>query len=739
MKKLTNLVTKNLRWGLTFATWGSYVVFSFIIQEWVGAVIAAMSLLPVVVTSWYFGLIGSALAVISALMVNAFFLIIVFEYSFASAFLAPGVLWVDAILGLSALSIGFLSNQTQRLKREILYRKTLDEERQEYTDFLALLNNITRAALESDDLPAMLETLANRMGELFGTDNSYITLWDDEQQLTIPAAAFGPQSSSFLNTQFEPGEKTLTAKALQMRQALSVFDAATSPDVHPQKAPAVYRGSMLVLPLIAGERKLGAAILAHNSFHHFTEDEIARGEMVARHISLALDKGLLLEDAERNLQELSGMHAISKTFSATQEVTDIYGLLTERLATLIDAQICVVSLFNPESGELCAQLPGYGIADDLLVDFRFPLETLLESLDFTNFENVDLANNIDNIPTEFQSFVQKFQVNSVIVAAMHAESELLGFVFAANKPRGFTERDAHLMSIFAVQAAAVLRNARLFQQTQRNNKELAALFKLSNDLAAINEEKRIVQLILDSLSHELDYDYLGFYLVDPKTGDRVLQASAGWHDNPEIVCIPPGRGITERPILDGQLHYTPDVTKEPLYLVGIGNGSEVDVPIWIDGEVEGVLAAEKKEPYAFSQRDLDVLAAAANLAGLALTRGRLFSAERKQFEELAVLHAIALAITESVNENQLIERATQIIGVKLYSDNFGILLTEEGSKALRIHPSYSIDKKLLGEGISVPFGRGIIGRVAETGMPERIADVTLVPHYLGIDKKPAQK
>ena len=259
MKKLSILMKEYLRWGLTFATWGSYVVFSIIAHNWVGAVITVLSVLPVIVTSWYFGLIGSTLAVVTALTVNAFVLISVFDYSIASAFLAQIVVLGDLLLMIVAFVVGFLSKQNQRLNMEILEREKLDKERQEHTDFLALLNNITRAALELDDLPAMLQTLANRMGEIIGTDNSFITLWDDEQQLTTPAAAFGPQSSSFLSSQFEPGEKTLTAKVLQSRQALSVLDVRTSPDVHPQKAPAVYQGSMLVLPLISGERKLGAA------------------------------------------------------------------------------------------------------------------------------------------------------------------------------------------------------------------------------------------------------------------------------------------------------------------------------------------------------------------------------------------------------------------------------------------------------------------------------------------------
>ena len=200
------------------------------------------------------GIIGGALAVITALTVNAFFRMIVFEHSLASAFIAPTVVLVDVIRVIFAFAVGLLSNQTQQSNQEILERENLEKERQAYMGFLVLLNNITRAALESDDLSAMLQTLANRMGELFGTDNSFITLWDDDRQLTKPIAAFGPQSSSFLSVQFEPGESTLTEHVLSSGQVLSIFDVTTSPYVNLQKEPKVYPGSILILPLVPMHR-----------------------------------------------------------------------------------------------------------------------------------------------------------------------------------------------------------------------------------------------------------------------------------------------------------------------------------------------------------------------------------------------------------------------------------------------------------------------------------------------------
>ena len=317
-------------------------------------------------------------------------------------------------------------------------------------------------------------------------------------------------------------------------------------------------------------------------------------------------------------------------------------------------------------------------------------------------------------------------INDVVSAVLVIEN---------NNKNSFKHEDFDILTAAANLTGLALTRARLFDGRLRQTKQQATLLQLSTELAIQLEEKSIGQKVVDCIHQKLGYDYLGFYLVDEDSGDRILQSSAGWPDNKEIARIPPGKGITELPILDGRLHYTPDVKIEPRYLAAVGGGSEVDLPIWIGESVGGVLAAEKKKPHAFDQSDFDILTAVANLTGLALTRSRLFSAERKQFDELAILHAVALAVTESTNEDVLIECITLIIGENLYPDNFGILLVDDNIGALRIHPSYNFQKEFLAKKKTLPFGQGVVGHVVETGLPERIADVTKSPFYWNVDSQ----
>ena len=105
----------------------------------------------------------------------------------------------------------------------------------------------------------------------------------------------------------------------------------------------------------------------------------------------------------------------------------------------------------------------------------------------------------------------------------------------------------------------------------------------------------------------------------------------------------------------------------------------------------------------------------------------LLEEAHQRAEKLAVLYAVAMAASESANEDQLIENVTQIIGQRLSSDSFGILLLDESTRELYLHPSYRIGSQA---GLArVAMGVGVTGTVAKTGNPLRVNDISASPDY----------
>lgn len=102
---------------------------------------------------------------------------------------------------------------------------------------------------------------------------------------------------------------------------------------------------------------------------------------------------------------------------------------------------------------------------------------------------------------------------------------------------------------------------------------------------------------------------------------------------------------------------------------------------------------------------------------------RYTAALQRQLEELRILHAAASACVEAKNEGELLKHISDLIGEQLFPEEFGVLMLDERLGGLRLHSSYrGVPNNL--QDVVIPLGKGITGRVAQTGQPLRIADVS---------------
>jgi PAS domain S-box-containing protein len=247
--------------------------------------------------------------------------------------------------------------------------------------------------------------------------------------------------------------------------------------------------------------------------------------------------------------------------------------------------------------------------------------------------------------------------------------------------------------------------------------------RLSTGIAEAESETDVCRAVVAGLYDKaLGYDFVAVLLVDQASGDRVLVASEGWKQAPSGLRIRPGQGLSERPLLDGRIHYTPRVTEETRYLPTRNEGSEADVPILANKELVGVLVVESNRPDAFDDGDLKILTAAANQAGIAIGRTRLLRAERTRADEQEALRAtmadLAGRLDLSTVLKAVLERAVRLLGV-----SHGELATYDvEAEELEIVASHNIGRKDT-TGTRMKLGEGAMGHAARSHEP------LLIPNY----------
>jgi len=246
------------------------------------------------------------------------------------------------------------------------------------------------------------------------------------------------------------------------------------------------------------------------------------------------------------------------------------------------------------------------------------------------------------------------------------------------------------------------------------NRRQAALLRLSTAIAAAEGEDQICHAVVNGLQDpHIGYNFVGLFLVEEATGDRVMRASVGWSGLPDGFRVPASRGLSARAIERAQLLYTADVRTEPLYVPGLGTGSEVDVPLMSDGRAMGVLVVESHRPGAFGDEDFGILTAAAQQASIAIGRARLV---QQQEQLLATLSDLSSELELDKVLQSVLERAVLLLGA-----SGGELATyDDQARVLEIVANHNTGRVSVGTRIAI--GEGALGQVAQSLAPLTIDD-----------------
>jgi putative nucleotidyltransferase with HDIG domain len=294
-----------------------------------------------------------------------------------------------------------------------------------------------------------------------------------------------------------------------------------------------------------------------------------------------------------------------------------------------------------------------------------------------------IAEHLSNAPQRDDLIVQT-ALSGVQLAAWPAlyEGRALAFLVALRGTRrGWSEEEREALRTLARQAGLALRNARLMEETARRARQQEALHRLSTVLARADTVREVCEATVRAAQDILGYRAIGVFLLDPATGDRVLQAGHGWPDLFTGHRIPPGQGLSDRAVRTGRTSYCPDVRLDPAYIPGAPDArSELDVPIRMDGSVAGVLVVEQDRVDGFAPEEIATLEATANLVGVALERARLLEEARGRAEHFAALleFGAALRTTRSPEEMYpiVVRRAMSLVR----ADRAALALLEPGRR-----------------------------------------------------------
>ncbi len=606
----------------------------------------------------------------------------------------------------------------------------------EATDELAALALAGASIASSLDLNKVLQVLAQQLTNLLNVQVFILADWDASHKALTPRLNFinrkvAPASTPVLSLagQFDlakviggtkPVQKNSGEPGLTVKEKRALRDAGVS--------------TLLLLPLIAQSKTTGLIELQdRRAARIFSDHEIYLAQTLCHQAAIALENARLFQSTRRQLQELSILHqvAIATTEATTED--ELIERATQLIRNNIYSDNFGVMLLTSSRRELAIH-PSYESAPEI-VGMLVPLGQGVTGRVAASGEPM----RIGDIRQEGNYLDYDKRTLSELCVPMRIGERVIGVVNAESRePNHFTEEDERLLLTFAGQLATGIERLRNATTERRRSTQLGVLKELTTEMSGVLEQDKLFKVVVQCLNRRMGFFSTDISRVDDEKGQFIIEAASGAFEAfipKEGFSQPFGTGLLDEATRTGKPVVANDVHKTKAYhlVPGFENiNSELVIPIKIYKKVVALLNIESTQLNAFDDYEVASLATLGDQISIALESINLFESTRRQLQELTVLHAITHAAVNAKTEDELFERATEIIGASIYPDQFGFLLMDTEGHSLLVNRFY----RGLGDDLQqtrVPLSQGIAGRVAATGKPWRVPDVRREPSYMKVN------
>jgi signal transduction histidine kinase len=259
------------------------------------------------------------------------------------------------------------------------------------------------------------------------------------------------------------------------------------------------------------------------------------------------------------------------------------------------------------------------------------------------------------------------------------QERMLGVLHAGTLvPRVFDDRDVEFLQLVADRAAIAIDHARLYESEREARVRLENVQSVTDAALATLALDELLGELLQRIRQILDADTCAILLVDERRKELVARAAAGLEEEVERgLRIPIGRGFAgrvaaeRRPVVLEDVEHA-DVLNPLLREKGIK--SLLGAPLVARDDVIGVVHVGTLTPRKFTQQDVDLLQLAAERAGLAIERARVYD-EIVRLDQLKV-DFVAIA------SHELRTPAASVYGVAATLRQRGDELSTEQKKEL---------------------------------------------------------
>ena len=596
---------------------------------------------------------------------------------------------------------------------------------------LQILQEISQTILNSQDLQSVLEALLDKTLLVGSFDQAVIRLSDTSSGMLLPVASRGyrdPENVQRHRTDMRPGR--LRHRAMLSKHPIVVENVLEYEGLSTLKREGVQ--SAILVPVRAQEEVLGVIQFGSRMPRIFRPEQVSLLESVGNQMGVAIQKARLLEESQQRAQEQAVLNAIAMATSQAHHLEELFEIVLGKVLEVTGRERVTLRLKDPVTGEVTlAAHRGFSQEE---------IETLLRRGPHKASEQVFASGEplVINDPAELsgsQSVLQ--QSRSIAWIPMKTGAKIVGVLgVSTSRPVAFSSREVDLLRAIGNVVGVALENARLFEETQQRNRELQALYTVSNKISRSVDIGPLMQAALVTTIEVLKVDAGRLYVFDGKI--NALRLAAHWGVSEDqlrgVGDYAPGEGVIGRIFVENRPFVFADVETDPNYqamargkLAQRGSYRSVaGLPITIKDRPVGVIYLYGKAVRKFTPQDIELLSSIGDQIGVAVENARLFQEIQGNLERVRALRGIDQAITSTLDLDAVLNVLLQKIDLVLPYSATTVRLFNKQSGLLEPVACRNLDEREW-KAEQWRGGRGIPNVVFETKAPVTISNVQSDP------------
>jgi PAS domain S-box-containing protein len=474
--------------------------------------------------------------------------------------------------------------------------------------------------------------------------------------------------------------------------------------------------SYIAVPIMFKEEVIAVIELGSVTKDAFQSGDLGVLSEIADRGSIPIKNAYQFSSERKRISELSILIDLSKAMVAVREPQVLFNHLVESIKPLFDVSIFGFLIYNENRRILQGQAPFIGLPEQFLQIYLLSVqeggrvESLLVDQDIIISE--DAANDPQMEMLGLQGLARAASLREMVLVPLVVGGRTLGYIQAGNhtgSPRAFSDEELQLLLAVSNQAAPIVENFLLIQQSRLRAQRSEALRRIGSLASSAVSLDETLKYSLQELMHLIKADFGCIFLVDETTRELALHAESVTTKFPRTGKKSAALSIDDPqfPLTIGGSHrsFTLERVFEeqniiPFYRNMIKEWkaqSAMAVPLIVQDRGIGELWIVSHQYQPYDQADLQVMGTAAGLMAGVVERSILSSQTdeklRLRLQQMSVLNRISHEMSVNLDTTELLQLIYDE-ALRLSQADCGVLFMfdeSSGEKKPRIINQFSKD------------------------------------------------